>query len=115
MGRDDESEVSIEAFEDENDIIDKNSQVVREIFPINETFCVKDYCKEILSWFQQTPSHFRRRRFRFCLENHPKWRFKKTDVCRLFLATLHLANAGNISIESCDTNDDYMIILEAQE
>ena len=78
----------------ENSNIAENLREARNTFLTKETFCVEEYCEEVFSWFFHIPL---RRRFRFVsmTTNHPKWIFKKSDVCRLFLATLHLANKGN--------------------
>ena len=77
----------------ENSNIAENLREARNTFLTKDTFCVEEYCEEVLSWFFHIPL---RRRFRFVsmTTNHPKWMFKKSDVCRLFLATLHLANTG---------------------
>ena len=78
----------------ENSNIAENLREARNTFLTKDTFCVEEYCEEVFSWFFHIPL---RRRFRFVsmTTNHPKWIFKKSDVCRLFLATLHLANKGN--------------------
>ena len=78
----------------ENSNVAKNLREARKTFLTKDTFCVENYCEEVFSWFFHIPL---RRRFRFVsmATNHPKWIFKKSDVCRLFLATLHLANTGN--------------------
>ena len=78
----------------ENSNIAENLREARNTFLTKDTFCVEEYCEEVFSWFFHIPL---RRRFRFVsmTTNHPKWMFKKSDVCRLFLATLHLANKGN--------------------
>ena len=83
---------NVVTMEDSN--IAENLREARNTFLTKDTFCVEEYCEEVFSWFFHIPL---RRRFRFVsmTTNHPKWIFKKSDVCRLFLATLHLANKGN--------------------
>ena len=63
----------------------------RRIFQTKATFCVEDYCKEVLAWFSPSQRQFSLVEI---LSNNPNWRYEKADVCRLFLSTLHLANNG---------------------
>ena len=80
--------------QDENHL-DVEMRPIRETFPTKPIFSVKDYSKEVLSWF--TPEN-QQVHLDDIIQNNPKWRYEKTDVCRLFLSTLHLANEGKKNI-----------------
>ncbi len=94
--------------------LESSQPVKKPNFVTKRNFCVHDYGKEVLSWFkhpglEEAPCHS----FSQIVSQNPKCCYKKKDVSRLFLSTLHLANEGRIGIEQSPFEYDFNLrILE---